>query len=102
MRKIATCLLTAIFLMAFISAMAQTIKGRVVDSGNNTPLSGASVKVIGTSVGTTTDANGRFSINVVPDGQLEVSYIGYETKIVPVNNQTELLIPLISSSSVLS
>ena len=102
MRKPAICLLTAIFLMASIIVTAQTIKGRVVESEKNTPLSGASVRAIGTNVGTTTDADGRFSISVAQDGQLEVSYIGYETQKVSVNNQTELLISLISSSSILS
>jgi len=102
MRKPAIFLLTVIFLMASIIARTQTIRGRVVESEKNTPLSGASVRVIGTNVGTTTDADGRFSINVASDGQLEVSYIGYETQKVSVNNQTELLITLISSSSILS
>jgi len=102
MRKPAICLLTAIFLMASIIATAQTIRGRVVESEKNTPLSGASVRAIGTNVGTSTDADGRFSISVSQDGQLEVSYIGYETQKVSVNNQTELLISLISSSSILS
>ena len=88
--------------MASIIVTAQTIKGRVVESEKNTPLSGASVRAIGTNVGTTTDADGRFSISVAQDGQLEVSYIGYETQKVSVNNQTELLISLISSSSILS
>lgn len=101
MRKITTRLITAIFLMASIAATAQTVKGRVVDADNNNPLGNASVKVVGTGVGTTTDADGRFSINVASNGRLEVSYIGYETKIVPVNNQSDLLITLVSSSSTL-
>src|ERR1700730_14341659 len=102
MRKITSGLITAIFLMAAIAATGQIVKGRVVDAANNAPLSGASVKVVGTGLGTSTDADGRFSINVASNGQLEISYVGYDPKIVPVNNKTELLITLISSSSVLS
>ena len=102
MRNITARLLTAIFLIASIAATAQTVKGRVVDADNNNPLSNATVKVVGKVVGTTTDADGRFSMNVASNDRLEVSYIGYETKIVPVNNQSDLLITLISSSSTLT
>ena len=102
MKNITTCLITAIFLMASVATSAQNVSGRVVDSDNNTPLSNASVKVVGTAIGRLTDADGRFTITVAPNGQLEVSYIGYEIRIVNVNNQTELLILLASSSSILS
>jgi iron complex outermembrane recepter protein len=102
MRNITALLITAIFLMASIAATAQTVTGRVVDAENNTPLSNASVKVVGTGAGTTTDADGHFSISAASNGKLEVSYIGYDTKIVPVNNQSNLLITLVSSSSVLT
>ena len=93
---------TALFMMASLSANSQTVKGRVIDSENNIPLTGASVKVIGSGVGTTTDADGRFSISVASDGQLEISFIGYETQRVAVNNQSDLSVSLVSSSSILS
>ena len=102
MRNVIQRLMTALFLMASIASMGQTVRGRVVDAVTSSPLVGASVKVVGASSGTSTDADGRFSINVASTGQLDVSYIGYETKRVPVNNQTELLILLINSSSILS
>lgn len=102
MRKKTIFLLTVICSMTCIIATAQTIRGRVVGSENNSPLSGASVQVIGTNVGTTTDDDGRFTISVAPDGQLEISYVGHETQKISVNNQQELLITLISLSSILS
>src|SRR2546423_6970004 len=102
MRKVTTRLMTAIFMMASIAATGQTVKGRVVDAASNAPLSGASVKVVGAGLGTSTDVDGRFSINVASNGQLEFSYVGYETRRVPVNNQTELSIALVSSSSTLA
>jgi len=92
----------ATFLMASIASTGQTVRGRVVDIVTSAPLFGASVKVVGTSAGAITDTDGRFSITVAPNGQLDVSYVGYETKRVPVNNQTELLISLSNASSILS
>jgi iron complex outermembrane receptor protein len=79
--------------------MAQMVKGRVVEFYSNHPLSGASVKVVGTGTGTVTDADGRFSINAPSDAQLEISYVGYEAQRVAVNNQTELLISLVNLAS---
>jgi iron complex outermembrane receptor protein len=102
MRKTTTCFFAALMFLIANAAFSQTVSGRVVESGTNTPLSGASVKLVGSSAGTTTDAEGRFSITASPDGQLEISYVGYETQIVAINNKTELTISLISLSSLLT
>src|SRR5687768_6119148 len=102
MRNISTFLLTVIILMAAVTATAQTVKGRVVDAENNSPLNNASVKVVGSGLGTTTDADGRFTITVAANGQLEISYVGYDTKRVSVNNQSDLLIQLVGASSMLT
>jgi len=101
MRKVKICLLAAICIMASISVTAQTVRGRVVDSGTNSPLNGATVKVTGSTAGTATDADGRFSINAAANAELEISFIGYEPKKVAVNNQSDLLITLNSQAGVL-
>lgn len=69
-------------LLAFIMAMpaiaqnTKTFKGVVLDETEQ-PIIGASVKVVGTTVGTITDLDGNFTLNV-PDGkEVEISYIGY-------------------------
>jgi CO dehydrogenase/acetyl-CoA synthase beta subunit len=46
-----------------IAVAQETIKGRVIDN-NQKPFSGVSVIVKESSIGTTTDANGEYSINV--------------------------------------
>jgi len=102
MKKVLTPLTIVIFLLISITSVGQTVRGRVIDAVTSAPLVGASVKVVGASGGASTDADGRFSINVASNGQLDVSYVGYETKRVPVNNQTELLILLNNVSSILS
>lgn len=56
-----------------------SITGTVVDSVSNTPLPGAHVFLSGTSIGTSTDYAGRFSLNSLPPGAhtLTVTSIGY-------------------------
>ena len=64
------------FLYCFcINAHAQTISGTVTDDGMK-KLSGVSVKVKGTSVGTSTDASGQYQITAPADATLVFSYIG--------------------------
>lgn len=66
------------------------VKGTVSDA-DNTPLVGASVRVKGTTIGALTDAEGKFSINA-PDGNgtLIVSYVGYQTQEVAINNRSQV------------
>ncbi len=58
-----------------------TIRGVVTDKATGEPLPAANIVVVGTMMGTTTDADGAFILEV-PAGEytLRVSYIGYETK----------------------
>ena len=62
--------------MPAIAQNMKTFKGVVLDETEQ-PIIGASVKVVGTTVGTITDLDGNFTLNV-PDGkEVEISYIGY-------------------------
>ncbi|MER3375599.1 MAG: TonB-dependent receptor [Allomuricauda sp.] len=69
------------FVAIFVSAMAfsqGTITGTVVDGELGGPLPGASVVVKGTSIGTSTDFDGNFTLEVdQASGTLVVSYIGF-------------------------
>ena len=79
-------LLLAMFLC--FAASAQTvIKGKVKDE-NGEPLPGASVVVVGTTIGTSTDADGMYTLetNIAPPLKIEVSFIGYESKIIDVTS----------------
>ena len=71
-----------------------TIKGRVTDEKGD-PIIGAAVQVKGTSVGTVTDENGQYSLQV-PDGNatLIVSFIGYLRQEVAIGTRTQLDIQL--------
>ncbi len=68
--------------------MAITVTGRITDE-NSQALPGVTVLVKGSTVGTTSDTDGKYSLNV-PDGNgtLVASYIGYTTQEIPINNRT--------------
>lgn len=63
----------------------QTVKGTVLDKTSERPLSYASVSVVGTTLGTTTDSNGRYHLPGVPVGrqQIAFSFSGYKTAVIP-------------------
>ena len=80
---------------------AVSVSGRVTDASGQ-PIVGASVIVRGTTVGVSTDTEGRFALEVpspAASQTLEVSYLGYETAAVPVGSRTSFEVTLQESSS---
>ena len=75
------------------SAQSKQVTGTVANTDNR-PIAGATVLVEGTTVGTTTDANGRFSISAPADGTLKISFIGYQTQTVSVAGKTQINVSL--------
>lgn len=76
MKKI-TKLLFAVLLVATSAIYGQTLTGTVVD-GDNQPLPGADVVVVGTTIGASTDFDGKFSFDVdAGSGTVKVSFIGF-------------------------
>jgi hypothetical protein len=79
-----------VFLLANTATLAQqkNVSGKVSDSRDNA-LPGVNVSVSGTTVGTATDADGRFVISI-PDGfnTLMFSFIGFVTREVKIDNQS--------------
>ena len=59
---------------------SQTLSGKITDSETGEPLPGAQVFVKGTFVGTTTDVNGAYSLDVDGSVTVVVAYIGYKTQ----------------------
>lgn len=77
--------------MAALPAFAQTVTGRVTSSSDNSALPGVSVVLKGTTRGTSTDADGRYSLNVGSEGgTLVISFIGYATQEIAVDNKTTI------------
>jgi iron complex outermembrane receptor protein len=79
-----------------------SVKGIVKDPSGESII-GASVFVKGTtSTGTITDFNGNFILNAPANGTLVVSYVGYITKEIPINSQTNFNIILQENAELLS
>ena len=77
------------------------ISGIITDENNQTVI-GAPIMIVGTNTGTITDVNGRFSIEAPLNGQLKISYVGYETQIVEIGKMTVLSIILQQSTKSLN
>ena len=60
-------------------------QGTVTDN-NGEPVIGANVIIKGTSIGTVTDVNGKYTLEVPPKAILQISYIGYLTKEIVIDN----------------
>lgn len=91
-------------LLAFQLVQAQTtIKGTVKSSGNKEVLPGVTVVVKGTTVGTTTDGEGTFSVTTNRTNPvLSFSFIGYEPLEITVGSQSTLNVTLKTSTTQLS
>lgn len=78
---------------------SKKITGIVKD--NFGPITGANVTVKGTTVGTITDMDGKFSLEVPDNGFLVVSFIGYGTHEVALEGKNEFIITLSEDNEVL-
>src|SRR5690606_13344332 len=91
-------LLNFLFLFALLGqvvAQSRTVSGKVTGAGDGASLPGVSVVVKGTTVGTATNADGSFSVNVPADANtLVFRYIGYITKEVAIGANTSFNVTL--------
>lgn len=79
----------------------ETITGTVTDVKTGDPLIGVNILVIGSSNGAATDVNGHYEVAVPsPQDTLRFTYIGYKTKMVPLNGRTKVDVQM--SPSVIS
>src|SRR5690242_15362792 len=94
MRKSILLILCSLALTAGVMAQTRTVIGKVTDS-KGVPLSSISVVVKGTNIGTTTDLEGAFSLNVPSNSTtLVFSSINTATKEVDIRNQNTLSVSL--------
>lgn len=83
--------------ICFSAVSAQMVSGTVTDSSG--PLPGASVVVKGTTIGTQTDFDGLFQIEVANGEELQFSYLGYVTQVVVITGQDQLNIVLVEDAA---
>ncbi len=89
-------LATVLLFSSFKLLAQQNISGTVVSQAGNT-LEGVSISLKGTSLGTSTNNAGKFTIAAGSDATLVFSFIGYVLKEVPVGGRTDLSITLTPS-----
>jgi TonB-dependent starch-binding outer membrane protein SusC len=93
-------LLTQVF--STLLAQSFTVTGSVVSKKDNQPLTGATVTVKGTTIGTSTNAQGNFSLTVPsPNVTLVISYTGMTAEEVRVNRASNLSIALAENAGIL-
>src|SRR4051812_21701066 len=97
MKKLLRYFLLLLTLMFFDNIYAQdrTVTGKITSIEDGQPLNGVSVLVVGTNIGTTTTAEGNFTIRV-PKGrtQLEFDHVGYTTNRVSVSGSSNVTVKL--------
>lgn len=72
-----------------INAPTKRITGLVTDELGE-PIIGAAVKITGMSVGSITDIDGKFSLDVSPGSTIEITYIGYRSEKLTIASSYDL------------
>ena len=85
MKKRLTMFLTCLFMSLGVAIAQQKITGTVFED-NGEPCIGATVMIQGTKLGTKTDLDGNFTINVAEGKKLVISYVGMLTQTVKAKN----------------
>lgn len=81
-------------------AQSKSITGTVTET-NGEPMLGATIIVVGTNNGTSTDFDGKFNLTVNQGEKLEVSYVGYGTKTIEVGSANTYDIVLEMDSNIM-
>ena len=88
-RKIVLSLIAVFVFLAYATAQNRQISGTVSDA-NGHPVAGATVIVDGTSLGTTTNTAGEYTLSAPVNGTLVVTFVGFEPQQLPIAGKTRL------------
>ena len=91
-RRIFSCNLLFIMFTLPLTAQDLLVSGQVTDG--QLPISGANVLIKNTKNGVVTDFDGRYSITAKPTDTLQISYLGYTTLTIPIQNRNTINIAL--------
>ena len=91
-RRIFVCFLFFLSISLTLSAQDLLVSGQVTDG--NLPISGASIIIKNTTIGAVSDFDGRYSITAKPTDTLQISYLGYTTLTIPIQNRSTINITL--------
>lgn len=87
-------LLALIFSGSVMFGQTGSVSGTVSDANDGTTLPGATVVVKGTAKGTSTDMDGKFSLEISPNTALIISYVGYKTQEIVADPNTTVSVSL--------
>lgn len=93
LRKSRLKFFTLLFLLCFIphlSAQNKTVQGTIISATDKEPVIGVSVVETGTTNGTITDIDGKYSLQVGSNATITISYIGFKTQNISVNNRSTI------------
>lgn len=88
-------------LIGFAFAQNRQVSGKVTSATDGATLGGVSVAVVGSSIATQTDENGRYSLSVSSGAVLNFTYVGYQTQRLTVANQSVIDVQLVSDQEML-
>lgn len=94
-------LLLLLFSLMAVVGYARTVTGVVTAQSDQLPVIGATVMIDGTTTGTATDFDGKFTIDAKDSDVLVFSYVGMNTEKVKVGNQSVINVVLKENSQVL-
>jgi hypothetical protein len=97
-KRLLLILCSFVFAVTQLFAQNHTVTGKGKAKEDGLPLPGVSVKIKGTTTGTQTTVDGKFSLSVPNNAVLSFSFIGYATQDVPVGNSANLKVVLEASS----
>lgn len=101
--KTKTWVFIALVFGIFAFTTQRTIKGKVISASDGSALPGVAVAVLGTNVGTQTDANGDFQLTMPASSEkLVFSYVGYKSQEIKVGQDSVVTVKLEDDAQMLS
>ena len=100
MRRLTLILFLTVFVgITSLMAQTKTITGTVTDSEDGSPIPGVSIIVKGTTIGTITDTDGKYSLTVPQDAtDLIFSFVGMVTQDVPIQGRAVINVAMTSET----
>ena len=98
MRKILLILpVLSLFVFSSLSAQDRTVSGRITSAEDGSSLPGVNVVIKGTTIGTVTDIDGSYKLEIPEDGGMLVfSFIGLQTQEITIGSRTTIDISMVS------
>ncbi len=95
-------LFLGLLLSAHIFAQESMVTGKVTSSEDGTPLPGVSIAIKGTTKGSTTDEKGMFKISSPSNSTLVISYVGFTSEEIKINNRSVVNVELFPNAGILN